>query len=40
MVSTNLPLFIDHIVFLGNISSVDKLKGKIGGVNRWEQHRT
>jgi NitT/TauT family transport system substrate-binding protein len=34
MVSTNLPLFIDHIVSLGNISSVEQLKGKIGGVNR------
>jgi NitT/TauT family transport system substrate-binding protein len=34
MVSTNLPLFIDHIVSLGEISSVEQLKGKIGGVNR------
>src|SRR5258708_29324931 len=34
MVSTNLPLFIDHIVSLGNISSIEQLKGKIGGVNR------
>ncbi len=34
MVSTNLPLFIDHIVSLGNISSVEQLKGKTGGVNR------
>ena len=34
MVSTNLPLFIDHIVSLGNITSVEQLKGKIGGVNR------
>jgi NitT/TauT family transport system substrate-binding protein len=34
MVSTNLPLFIDHIVSLGSISSIEQLKGKIGGVNR------
>jgi len=34
MVSTNLPLFIDHIVSLGNISSIEQLKGKTGGVNR------
>ena len=34
MVSTNLPLFIDHIVSLADISSVEQLKGKIGGVNR------
>lgn len=34
MVSTNLPLFIDHIVSLGNITSIEQLKGKIGGVNR------
>ncbi len=34
MVSTNLPLFIDHIVSLGNITTIDQLKGKIGGVNR------
>jgi NitT/TauT family transport system substrate-binding protein len=34
MVSTNLPLFIDHIVSLGSITSIDQLKGKIGGVNR------
>jgi ABC-type nitrate/sulfonate/bicarbonate transport system substrate-binding protein len=34
MVSTNLPLFIDHIVSLGSISRIDQLKGKIGGVNR------
>jgi NitT/TauT family transport system substrate-binding protein len=34
MVSTNLPLFIDHIVSLGDITSVDQLKGKTGGVNR------
>lgn len=34
MVSTNLPLFIDHIVSLGEISTVEQLKGKIGGVNR------
>ncbi|HKY08137.1 MAG TPA: ABC transporter substrate-binding protein [Candidatus Binatia bacterium] len=34
MVSTNLPLFIDHIVSLSDITSMDQLKGKIGGVNR------
>jgi NitT/TauT family transport system substrate-binding protein len=34
MVSTNLPLFIDHIVSLSDIASVEQLKGKIGGVNR------
>jgi NitT/TauT family transport system substrate-binding protein len=34
MVSTNLPLFIDHIVSLGNITNIEQLKGKIGGVNR------
>jgi NitT/TauT family transport system substrate-binding protein len=34
MVSTNLPLFIDHIVSLGDITTVEQLKGKIGGVNR------
>ena len=34
MVSTNLPLFIDHIVSLGNITGIEQLKGKIGGVNR------
>ena len=34
MVSTNLPLFIDHIVSLGSITTVEQLKGKIGGVNR------
>ena len=34
MVSTNLPLFIDHIVSLGNITAIEQLKGKIGGVNR------
>jgi len=34
MVSTNLPLFIDHIVSLSDISSVEQLKGKTGGVNR------
>lgn len=34
MVSTNLPLFIDHIVSLGDIASVEQLKGKTGGVNR------
>jgi len=34
MVSTNLPLFIDHIVSLADITSVEQLKGKTGGVNR------
>jgi len=34
MVSTNLPLFIDHIVSLNDITSVEQLKGKTGGVNR------
>ena len=34
MVSTNLPLFIDHIVSVGDVSSVEQLKGKTGGVNR------
>jgi NitT/TauT family transport system substrate-binding protein len=34
MVLTNLPLFIDHIVSLADITSVEQLKGKIGGVNR------
>jgi ABC-type nitrate/sulfonate/bicarbonate transport system substrate-binding protein len=34
MVSTNLPLFIDHIVSLAEITSVEQLKGKTGGVNR------
>ena len=34
MVSTNLPLFIDHIVSLADITAVEQLKGKIGGVNR------
>jgi ABC-type nitrate/sulfonate/bicarbonate transport system substrate-binding protein len=34
MVSTNLPLFIDHIVSLGDITNVEQLKGKTGGVNR------
>ena len=34
MVSTNLPLFIDHIVSLGDIVTVEQLKGKTGGVNR------
>jgi NitT/TauT family transport system substrate-binding protein len=34
MVSTNLPLFIDHIVSLGSITAIEQLKGKIGGVNR------
>jgi ABC-type nitrate/sulfonate/bicarbonate transport system substrate-binding protein len=34
MVSTNLPLFIDHIVALAEITSIEQLKGKTGGVNR------
>ncbi len=34
MVSTNLPLFIDHIVSLADITTVEQLKGKTGGVNR------
>jgi NitT/TauT family transport system substrate-binding protein len=34
MVSTNLPLFIDHIVSLAEITTVEQLKGKTGGVNR------
>src|SRR5512145_2402774 len=34
MVSTNLPLFIDHIVSLADITTMEQLKGKIGGVNR------
>src|SRR5438128_2099798 len=34
MVSTNLPLFIDHIVSLDDIRTVEQLKGKTGGVNR------
>jgi sulfonate transport system substrate-binding protein len=34
MVSTNLPMFIDHIVSLAEIKTVEQLKGKTGGVNR------
>jgi NitT/TauT family transport system substrate-binding protein len=34
MVSTNLPLFIDHIVSTADITNVEQLRGKIGGVNR------
>jgi NitT/TauT family transport system substrate-binding protein len=34
MISTNLPLFIDHIVSVGDIKNVEQLKGKTGGVNR------
>jgi NitT/TauT family transport system substrate-binding protein len=34
MVSTNLPLFIDHIVSVPEITAVEQLKGKTGGVNR------
>jgi NitT/TauT family transport system substrate-binding protein len=29
-----VPTFVDHIVSLSNISAVEQLKGKIGGVNR------
>ena len=34
MISTNLPWFIDHIVSVGDVTAVEQLKGKIGGVNR------
>jgi ABC-type nitrate/sulfonate/bicarbonate transport system substrate-binding protein len=34
MVSTNLPLFIDHIVSVADITAIEQLKGKTGGVNR------
>jgi NitT/TauT family transport system substrate-binding protein len=34
MVSTNLPWFIDHIVSIADITAIEQLKGKIGGVNR------
>lgn len=34
MVSTNLPLFIDHIVSHASITTLEQLKGKTGGVNR------
>src|SRR5438128_4942628 len=34
MVSTNLPLFIDHIVSLDDLRTVEKPKGKTGRVNR------
>ena len=34
MVSTNLPWFIDHIVSIADIATMEQLKGKIGGVNR------
>lgn len=34
MVSTNLPLFIDHIVSTADITSIEQLRGKTGGVNR------
>jgi ABC-type nitrate/sulfonate/bicarbonate transport system substrate-binding protein len=34
MISTNLPWFIDHIVSLGDVTVVEQLKGKTGGVNR------
>ena len=34
MISTNLPWFIDHIVSVGDVTAVEQLKGKFGGVNR------
>lgn len=34
MVSTNLPVFIDHIVSQADITTLEQLRGKIGGVNR------
>jgi NitT/TauT family transport system substrate-binding protein len=34
MVSTNLPLFIDHIVSTADVTSIEQLRGKTGGVNR------
>ena len=34
MLSTNLPWFIDHIVSTADITSVEQLRGKTGGVNR------
>src|ERR1043165_4657736 len=34
MISTNLPWFIDHIVSVADVTAVEQLKGKIGGVNR------
>jgi NitT/TauT family transport system substrate-binding protein len=34
MVSTNLPLFIDHIVSTADIARIEQLRGKTGGVNR------
>ena len=34
MVSTNLPLFIDHIVSVSEVTSIELLRGKTGGVNR------
>lgn len=34
MVSTNLPLFIDHIVSVAEVTTIEQLRGKIGGVNR------
>ena len=29
-----VPTFVDHIISLSNITKVDQLKGKVGGVNR------
>ena len=34
MVSTNLPLFIDHIVSVTDVTTIEQLRGKVGGVNR------
>jgi NitT/TauT family transport system substrate-binding protein len=34
MVSTNLPLFIDHIVSVADVTTIEQLRGKTGGVNR------
>src|SRR5438093_457545 len=34
MISTNLPLFIDHIVSLNDIRTVEQLKSKTGEMNR------
>ena len=34
MVSTNLPMFIDHIVSVADVTTIEELRGKTGGVNR------
>ena len=34
MIVGTVPTFVDHIVSLSNITSVEQLKGKTGGVNR------